>query len=60
MKKNSKFFADIEMKKPQQKPRYVNMYKYKSTHTHTHTHTNNIPICIIIIFYFFIFCSYVY
>lgn len=30
MKKNSNFFADIEMKKPQQKPRYVNI----DTHTH--------------------------
>lgn len=32
MKKNSNFFADIEMKKPQQKPRYVNIYR----HIHTH------------------------
>lgn len=44
MKKNSKFFADIEMKKPQQKPRYVNIYRHLYTNTHTH-----IDFCCIII-----------
>lgn len=52
MKKNSKFFADIEMKKPQQKPRYVNIYRHLHTNTHTHT--------LFSIIILFTFCTYVY